>query len=251
MAVLIPALGDPTRSYYGTDTRAQTVLVGAVAAILLRGRVVSPMLRRVLAGVGLAAAAVMLVCFAVIHDTDLRMYQGGFLVFALVATVVVVDAAYVGSPVSTLLAVRPLRWIGAISYGIYLWHWPIHLWVNPQRFDLPFVVIVLLRAALTIAIAWLSFHLVERPVRRWLESSRSRGDRPRRARSPWITIGAAVASIALAALRTGGRSVSSSRRAARSSEPSRRAGQGRHRAVHDLAARRLRTGPPAHHHGGR
>ena len=130
----------------------------------------------------------MLACFAFIQDTNLRMYRGGFFVFAIIATIVVVDAAHAGSPVSRILSVRPLRWIGAISYGIYLWHWPINLYVNPVRYDLPFPVIFGLRCALTIGIAWLSFHLVERPVRRWLEAKSGRGDEPRRARSPWVTL---------------------------------------------------------------
>ena len=174
------------------------MLVGAVAAILLRGRTLSPTWRRAIAAVGLVAAGAMLACFALIQDTNLRMYQGGFFVFAVIATMVVVDAAHAGSPVSTVLAVRPLRWIGGISYGIYLWHWPINLYVNPARYDLSFPVIFLVRGILTIGIAWLSFHLVERPVRRWLEAKDGHGGEPRRSRSPWVTIGASLVSIALA-----------------------------------------------------
>ena len=74
-------------------------------------------------------------------------------------------AATVAGPVRDLLSVRPLRALGRISYGVYLFHWPVFLWLTASRTDLDGVALFILRCTVTIACAALSYHAVEQPIR--------------------------------------------------------------------------------------
>ena len=65
-----------------------------------------------------------------------------------------------------VLRLRPLVWLGTISYGVYLYHWPVFLWATPRRLDAGDALTNGVRMALTVAMAVLSFHLVERPALR-------------------------------------------------------------------------------------
>ena len=95
------------------------------------------------------------------------MYRGGFLVCALLAALVVADVRQLDlGPLGRMLAVRPLRWVGKISYGIYLWHWPIFVYMTPARTGVSGLPLDLLRVAVTIAVSAASFTLVEQPIRR-------------------------------------------------------------------------------------
>ena len=132
------------RVYFGTDTRAQALLVGAAAAALLVrdwstltiggtpirtrwGRWVA----RILPVIGLAVLA------AAAHYAtgSASEFRGGLLIIVAMAAVLVVApvALEQGGPVARVLAWRPLVWLGAISYGVYLWHWPIFLALNGER----------------------------------------------------------------------------------------------------------------------
>ena len=72
-----------------------------------------------------------------------------------------------GGPVARVLAWRPLVWLGAISYGVYLWHWPIFLALNGERTGWSGWSLFALRCAVTIAVAAASWWLLEQPIRRW------------------------------------------------------------------------------------
>ena len=172
-AVLMAALylpADPTRVYFGTDTRAQQLLVGAGLAWLMHlrpGLWTAP--RRPLVGVAvLAALATFVAVAATTEDRAEWLYRGGFLAVSLVGVLVVWGVA-VSERASALgwLAWAPLLWIGTRSYGIYLWHWPIIVFVGePMGLDLPRLPLAAVQVALTLAAAELSFRLVEQPVRR-------------------------------------------------------------------------------------
>ena len=127
MALLAQGAADTSRAYYGTDTRAQAVLVGAALAVAWHRRpdaVAGRPGRLVLAlaGVGVLVTAWL---WTSVPDTDRWMYRGGFLL-AAVATAAVLAAVARPDPgrAARVLTLAPLRWIGAISYGLYLWHWP-------------------------------------------------------------------------------------------------------------------------------
>lgn len=166
-AVLFDPWGDPSRVYYGTDTRAATPLIGAALAVLVR-----PWRQRKSnnhAGadlLGLASFAGLIAIAILLGDRDPSLYQGGFLVIALLAGGLVVAAGHPATFLGDVLGKQPLRWLGERSYAIYLWHWPVCVLTRPL-IDVPFTgwANSALRIAITLALAEISYWLVERPVR--------------------------------------------------------------------------------------
>jgi peptidoglycan/LPS O-acetylase OafA/YrhL len=165
------------RLYYGTDTRAAELLVGALLAVLLHARPLPAdgRLRRALPLLGLACAAVLAWGFTQATLTDAFLYRGGFLVFACASAGLIVSVLGGRGPLATGLAVRPLVALGLVSYAVYLFHWPLFLWLTPARTGLGLWPLFGLRVAVTIALAVVSYFAIEMPVRRgaWRGISRS------------------------------------------------------------------------------
>ena len=169
-AVVCALVFDPqaaSRAYYGTDTRVQELFVGSVLAVLLP--VVARALRRhrgILDAVGWAAVAAVAWCLHAVSQESATPYRGGFLAFAVVVAVILaVIEVRPRAALARALASRPLRWVGEISYGIYLWHWPIFVLTSPRHLTLDPLGRTLVRLVLTVGVAWLSHRLVERPIR--------------------------------------------------------------------------------------
>ncbi len=159
--------GDPSRSYYGTDTRAQTLLLGTAAALWLHRRQVSVAMARAVQAAGVAGTWVLVACFAMVHDGDQWMYRGGFLLVAVAAVAVITSAVLPGASFTRpLLQVAPLAWIGRISYGLYLWHWPLYVLIDEERTGLSGPALVGTRFAVTFVVALISYHHLEMPIRR-------------------------------------------------------------------------------------
>jgi peptidoglycan/LPS O-acetylase OafA/YrhL len=156
--------GDPSGAYYATDARAQTLLVGALLAVVLPAWKPGPQARRTLALVGLAAAGAVLVAMHSTSGTGSMYYAGGSAVFAVLVGVVVAGVLQPG-PLTSVLGWSPLAWIGRISYGLYLWHWPVDVWLVPARVHVGAPALNLLRLGVTFAAAVASYYLVERPIR--------------------------------------------------------------------------------------
>ena len=162
--------GDPSRVYYGTDTRSSTLLVGALLAFAwpaARARAnVSARARGMLDGLGMAALAGVLVAFWKVNSYEPWLYKWGFLAVAVGAGVLVGVVSHPAARLGEALGARPLRWIGRRSYGIYLWHWPIMELTRP-RVDVPWHGPLLVSAQIgaTLAVAALSYRFVEMPVR--------------------------------------------------------------------------------------
>jgi peptidoglycan/LPS O-acetylase OafA/YrhL len=156
--------GDPSRAYYGTDTRAHVLLIGALTAVLLLAWRPSDRARRVFMVLGAIGLFGTLLAWTRISDTDPAYYHGGSMFFALVVAVIIV-AVMNGGLARRALALRPLPWIGRLSYGLYLWHWPITVWLVPSRVHVGATQLNLLRLGLTFAVATLSYYLIERPIR--------------------------------------------------------------------------------------
>jgi hypothetical protein len=94
------------------------------------------------------------------------MYTGGFLVEALAVAALIAAATRSYSPIlGPLLSIAPLRAIGRISYGVYLWHWPVYVYLTPARTGLDDGPLLLVRLAATFGLAVLSYRLVEQPIR--------------------------------------------------------------------------------------
>jgi hypothetical protein len=128
------------------------------------------------------------------RDTSDWLYRGGMTLVA-VASVAVVVGALVPGPVRWLLERRPLPAIGLISYGLYLWHWPIYLTLTPGRTHVDGTALVALRVAVSFVVATLSFVLVERPLRHGTLWAR----RERRSRRALFVPVAAAATVVLVA----------------------------------------------------
>jgi peptidoglycan/LPS O-acetylase OafA/YrhL len=159
---------DLDRVHYGTDTRAQGLLVGAALAVWLHHRPIGSWSRASRRRVALAAVPALVlvgVAFVVAGGTEAWLYRGGHLAFALLAALVLVGALLPG-PVRMALSPRPLRRLGGISYGLYLWHWPIFVWLTPTSAGLSSWPLFAVRVAVSLGLAVASARWVERPFRR-------------------------------------------------------------------------------------
>jgi peptidoglycan/LPS O-acetylase OafA/YrhL len=169
MAVLYQPGHDPSRVYYGTDTRAQSLLMGAIAGILVfrHGPIRSRAAQVLLKVLAVAGAAYTLWLWSNLSERSDSLYRGGFTLASISVVIVIVsvtqpDRGLLGRALSWY----PLRWIGMISYGLYLWHWPIYLTITRTRTGLEGNALLAARLATTFAFATASYYLVERPIRR-------------------------------------------------------------------------------------
>jgi len=166
-----------TRLYFGTDTHAQSILVGAVLACVLtlvqrrRGEYgMAPVARSTPARVawtvvGLAGFAGTLALTYKLSGTAALAYRGGFLLSALSAAAIILGAVCVaGGPIARFLSVRPLVWMGTVSYGAYLWHYPVFIELDSSRTGTGGASLLGIRMVATFALAAASYYLVERPV---------------------------------------------------------------------------------------
>ncbi len=169
MAALSADANGVNRAYYGTDTRAQGLLVGAALATAFtlwgRGRAKSGHVAWAAAGL-VAAGAVGLMWVRVPYGSWLA-FHGGFLLVSLACAAVVASVIKAPEgPVPQALAVWPLRSLGRISYGVYLWYWPVLLVVSQSRTGLGLWPLFGWRVAITVTLAAISYFLVEQPIRR-------------------------------------------------------------------------------------
>ena len=190
-----------TRAYYGTDSRAAELLVGALLAVIVAGRItpartVSSRARVAANVAGVAALGLMVWWWATVAQSTAWLYRGGFAVHALCAAAVIV-AARVDGPFARALSWRPLAALGLISYGVYLYHWPIFLWLTPERTGLAAIPLFALRIALTLGLAIVSFRFLERPI---LTGSFPTRTRKRRLAPALLAIPTTVAALVTALL---------------------------------------------------
>lgn len=176
MASMYLAGFSPDRLYYGTDTRAQALLVGSFLGALAsrrdwrvvpaqwastgRGRLTGAVL-------GLSGAGVLLWCWHDVGGEDPFLYEGGFLLVAIATGAVITSVtSWRDSLLARVLSLRPLTYIGRISYGLYLYHWPLYLVVDHAHTGLSGTELLVVRLSATFVVAVASFHLVEQPIRR-------------------------------------------------------------------------------------
>jgi peptidoglycan/LPS O-acetylase OafA/YrhL len=201
MAVLYDPLEDPSRLYYGTDTRLQAVLLGVAggcAAWLWRERWARRMPRpgwSLLAGAGTAVVVVASWRGGFLQSW---LYRGGFFLVEAAALLVVLSVVAHRGGASRVFEARPLVTLGLFSYGIYLWHWPVKVFLDPERTGLDGVALFALRVAVTAVATYLSYRLVERPFRSPRTGTESaRMVRLLRApRGAWIAAGAVAVALA-------------------------------------------------------
>ena len=225
MALMYTPGVDPSRIYFGTDTRATGLLCGAALAFLwspaekyrtfdkwaIRRSLGPGRLRRhwwsalplLLDTLGVAALAALILFCLNLGEFQPLLYRGGLVAVALATALLIAVAVHPRSwVVSRVLGSAPMRWLGVRSYGIYLWHWPVFMVTRPEL-DVPFggLPLLALRLGITIVLADLSYRYVERPIRRgalgraWKTLREARGARRRRLRLRWA--GAVLPAMAL------------------------------------------------------
>jgi peptidoglycan/LPS O-acetylase OafA/YrhL len=164
MWILYNPSGDPSRVYFGTDTRAFLLLMGILLALvwpwIQRLRQALPLLE--LFGVAALVGTVLL--FRQMQQFNPTLYRGGDLAAAFCFVVLVAAVAHPRTGIGEALGVAPLRWVGERSYGIYLWHWPIIVLVAGVN-TRPSPGVVVAEAALVLTAAALSYKFVEQPIR--------------------------------------------------------------------------------------
>ena len=171
------------RAYLGTDTRSQCLFIGcalAVGLVLLaqrsheQGRLAKGELWRptgqvgqALCGVaGIVGAAAAVTIWVLTTTLSSFPYSGGFFLIGLsVGAVILAAVAAPRSIVPRVLSLSPIRYVGRISYGLYIWHWPIFLWLDHERTGLEGYELFAVRVLVTFGVSVASFHLVERPIR--------------------------------------------------------------------------------------
>jgi len=176
MALLYQPL-NPTRVYFGTDTHAQSLLIGAALAVGLAlwrerqtidGRALARhprnrLLLTLLATAGVGATAYL---WTQIGFFDPFSFEGGVAVASLAVAATILGVTMVpDSPVARALSWAPLRFVGRISYGMYLWHYPFDLWLTHADTGLYGLPLLGLRTAVTLVISIGSYYLVEQPIR--------------------------------------------------------------------------------------
>ncbi|MGH8890054.1 MAG: hypothetical protein ACRDV3_09925, partial [Acidothermaceae bacterium] len=171
----VPYDTDSSRLYFGTDTHASSLLLGATAAAIMlafarrrdrKRREVSAATTLVADLAGLAALVGVVWAMHSWSELSPSLFKGGFFEFAAIAAVVVATAALPGSLVGTLLDLQPMRWIGTRSYGLYLWHWPVFVFTRPGLdWALRGWVDLVVRLAITAVLTELTFRLIEQPIR--------------------------------------------------------------------------------------
>ncbi|UUI67410.1 acyltransferase family protein [Aeromicrobium duanguangcaii] len=186
-------------AYYGTDTRAQSLLVGVILAYVVAGRGRSPRTapsRPLVESVAwLAFAGTVAAMLFVPPMSPLFFDHGGLLVQSAVVAVLV-WACVVRSDLSLqrLLDWRPFTYLGERSYGLYLYHWPIKLWIERGWPEIGTAAEIVVGCLITIALAVVSYRYLERPV---LDHG-LRGLVPRWGRPAWLAVGAPAGVVVLA-----------------------------------------------------
>lgn len=148
-------------AYNGTHVRIAEVLVGVLLSVVLTNRRPSGVFVGVAGGVGLGA----LVAASLLLDINDEWLAHGGLVLVAVASCAVIVAAIAGGPLGRALSWGPLVAIGKVSYGMYLFHWPLFLVITEDRTGLGHWPLFAVRMAALGALAAVSFRLLERPVR--------------------------------------------------------------------------------------
>lgn len=156
--------GSVDRVYFGTDTRAAELLIGAVLAVAWTH---PPTQRMVSRGAAWLALPVMIGFAVLVHVAradDRWLRTGGFSAIAL-GSALLVAAAASDTRIARALSLAPLRLVGRISYTVYLVHWPVFVFLDSRRASVDGVRLFALRLAITLAISLGVYHLLECPIR--------------------------------------------------------------------------------------
>lgn len=169
--ILLFDINNISRIYFGTDTRAFSLLVGVVGAILypmerLHSKV-TPQQNMIYSVVSLVSIATLITVMIYTSEYNTWLYRGGFLLVAILGLIVIISSGKQHTLMSKLLSFKPIVFIGKISYSLYLWHFPILVLTTPvSEIGNPNIIFVILRVILTFILATASYVFVETPIRK-------------------------------------------------------------------------------------
>ena len=170
MALIYIPGSDPSRVYYGTDTRAFGLLVGAVLAMVLPGGRIAADLSgkksRILDAAGSMGLLIIIIMIGKTNQYQPFLYQGGLMLFSIATACVIAALTRTEGWLSRFFGWGPLRWLGECSYGIYLWHYPVIVLTSPTvNTEGPDLLRSLWQIGISIILAALSRYLIEEPIR--------------------------------------------------------------------------------------
>src|SRR3954447_17730705 len=170
MAILFDPV-NPNRVFYGTDTRATPLLIGVALAFFWHPEklkpetgTLAPVALNAMGAIGLSMIAIT---FLTVHDYDIGLYHGGFLLLSVWTAMLIAALAHPAATIGRRIGNARMRWLGVRSYSFYLWHWPV-LELTRPGIDVPLhgPILFALQLGLTLALADLSYRYVEQPFRR-------------------------------------------------------------------------------------
>lgn len=169
--ILLFDINNISRIYFGTDTRAFSLLVGVVGAILypmerLHEKVT---FRRNMLYSLISILSISTLITVMIYTSEYNtwLYRGGFLLVAILGLIVIISSGKQHTVMARLLSFKPVVFIGKISYSLYLWHFPILVITTPvAEIGNPNIYFVILRVILTFVVAIASYVFVETPIRK-------------------------------------------------------------------------------------
>ncbi|MDP6979270.1 MAG: acyltransferase family protein [Myxococcota bacterium] len=169
MFLFEPGVGT-ARVYFGSDTRAAATLLGAAVAAGLKHRVeVWPgtTSSRTADGLAVLGLGVLLVASWGLDGSEPTVYRGGLFAVDVACCLVVIGLVLAPNGFVTRgLSSTLLRKLGFVSYGAYLWHWPVFIFLTPERVNLDGWLLTGVRIATTLVIATISYRVLEHPIRR-------------------------------------------------------------------------------------
>ncbi|BCN29218.1 acyltransferase family protein [Anaeromicropila herbilytica] len=172
MAIVYQPFEDPSRVYYGTDTRAFELLIGGCLAVIYpvnnyRIRRFAIRQRQKLNIVGTISFAILIFSVHLVKEYDPFLYRGGMFFIGLNTAVLIACISSPGNYLGHLMAWKPLSYIGKRSYGIYLWHYPIFILSTPAyEIGNANYWRVALQLMATLIIAEISYRFIEMPIRK-------------------------------------------------------------------------------------
>ena len=169
--ILLFDINNINRIYFGTDTRAFSLLVGVVGAILYPMDRLSERTTKkdnmIYSIVSLVSILVLIGIMINTSEYNTWLYRGGFLLVAIIGLIIIISSGRQYTFMSKLLSFKPFVFIGKISYSLYLWHFPILVVTTPvSEIGNPNLFYVTLRIVLIILVATGSYMFVETPIRK-------------------------------------------------------------------------------------